>query len=293
MPTDNTMIYSMTAFARSEVKKDWGTAVWEIRSVNQRYLETYFRLPEQFRSLEPLLRDRFRKRLQRGKVECALRFTANDAAVTKLTLNEELAKQVLHAADWVQSHGQSTGVNPLDVLRWPGVIAAEEADMDAIQADLLAGLDKAMDDFITARGDEGENLKSLIEQRLDAIEVEAKKVAGRMPEILNWQRERILTRFEEAKLELDAARIEQEMILLAQKVDVAEELDRLNSHVGETRKILNKGGACGRRLDFMMQEFNRESNTLGSKSINTEITQSAVELKVLIEQMREQIQNIE
>ncbi len=287
------MIYSMTAFARSEVKKDWGTAVWEIRSVNQRYLETYFRLPEQFRSLEPLLRDRFRKRLQRGKVECALRFTANDAAVNKLTLNEELAKQVLHAADWVQSHGQSTGVNPLDVLRWPGVIAAEEADMDAIQADLLAGLDKAMDDFITARGDEGENLKSLIEQRLDAIEVEAKKVAGRMPEILNWQRERILTRFEEAKLELDAARIEQEMILLAQKVDVAEELDRLNSHVGETRKILNKGGACGRRLDFMMQEFNRESNTLGSKSINTEITQSAVELKVLIEQMREQIQNIE
>ena len=287
------MIYSMTAFARSEVKKDWGTAVWEIRSVNQRYLETYFRLPEQFRSLEPLLRDRFRKRLQRGKVECALRFTANDAAVTKLTLNEELAKQVLHAADWVQSHGQSTGVNPLDVLRWPGVIAAEEADMDAIQADLLAGLDKVMDDFITARGDEGENLKSLIEQRLDAIEVEAKKVAGRMPEILNWQRERILTRFEEAKLELDAARIEQEMILLAQKVDVAEELDRLNSHVGETRKILNKGGACGRRLDFMMQEFNRESNTLGSKSINTEITQSAVELKVLIEQMREQIQNIE
>ena len=287
------MIYSMTAFARSEVKKIWGTAVWEIRSVNQRYLETYFRLPEQFRSLEPLLRDRFRKRLQRGKVECALRFTANDAAVTKLTLNEELAKQVLHAADWVQSHGQSTGVNPLDVLRWPGVIAAEEADTDTIQADLLAGLDKAMDDFITARGDEGENLKSLIEQRLDAIEVEAKKVAGRMPEILNWQRERILTRFEEAKLELDAARIEQEMILLAQKVDVAEELDRLNSHVGETRKILNKGGACGRRLDFMMQEFNRESNTLGSKSINTEITQSAVELKVLIEQMREQIQNIE
>ena len=287
------MIYSMTAFARSEVKKDWGTAVWEIRSVNQRYLETYFRLPEQFRSLEPLLRDRFRKRLQRGKVECALRFTANDAAVTKLTLNEELAKQVLHAADWVQSHGQSTGVNPLDVLRWPGVIAAEEADTDTIQADLLTGLEKAMDDFITARGDEGENLKSLIEQRLDAIEIEAQKVAGRMPEILTWQRERILTRFEEAKLDLDASRIEQEMILLAQKVDVAEELDRLNSHVGETRKILNKGGACGRRLDFMMQEFNRESNTLGSKSISTDITQSAVELKVLIEQMREQIQNIE
>ena len=287
------MIYSMTAFARSEVKKEWGTAVWEIRSVNQRYLETYFRLPEQFRSLEPVLRERFRKRLQRGKVECALRFTANDSAVTKLNLNEQLAKQVLHAADWVQSHGQSTGVNPLDVLKWPGVIASEEADMDAIQADMLEGLDKAMNDFIAARGAEGETLKSLIEQRLDAIEVEAEKVAQRMPEILTWQREKIQARFEEAKLELDAARVEQETILLAQKVDVAEELDRLNSHVAETRKILKKGGACGRRLDFMMQEFNRESNTLGSKSISTEITQSAVELKVLIEQMREQIQNIE
>ena len=287
------MIYSMTAFARSEVKKEWGTAVWEIRSVNQRYLETYFRLPEQFRSLEPVLRERFSKRLQRGKVECTLRFTANDSAVTKLNLNEQLAKQVLHAADWVQSHGQSTGVNPLDVLKWPGVIASEEADMDAIQADMLEGLDKAMNDFIAARGAEGETLKSLIEQRLDAIEVEAEKVAQRMPEILTWQREKIQARFEEAKLELDAARVEQEMILLAQKVDVAEELDRLNSHVAETRKILKKGGACGRRLDFMMQEFNRESNTLGSKSISTEITQSAVELKVLIEQMREQIQNIE
>ncbi|MDC8829200.1 YicC/YloC family endoribonuclease [Alteromonas gilva] len=287
------MIYSMTAFARCEVKKEWGTAVWEVRSVNQRYLETYFRLPEQFRGLEPVLRDRFRKRLQRGKVECALRFTANDAAVTKLNLNEELAKQVLHAADWVQSHGQSTGVNPLDVLRWPGVIAAEEADTDTIQADLLAGMDQAMNDFIAARGAEGDNLKVLIEQRLDAIEAEANKVAERMPEILQWQRERLQTRFEEAQIELDAARVEQEMILLAQKVDVAEELDRLHSHVGETRKILQKGGACGRRLDFMMQEFNRESNTLGSKSISTDITQSAVELKVLIEQMREQIQNIE
>ncbi len=287
------MIYSMTAFARREIKQDWGTAVWEIRSVNQRYLETYFRLPEQFRGLEPVLRERFRKKLQRGKVECALRFSASDSAATTLSLNEALAKQVLHAADWVQSHGQSTGVNPLDVLRWPGVIAAEEADMDTIQADLLKALDAAMDDFIDARAAEGENLKALLDQRLDSIEQESAKVAERMPEIINWQRERLLSRFEEAKIELEATRVEQEMIMLAQKVDVAEELDRLNTHVSETRKILNKGGAVGRRLDFMMQEFNRESNTLASKSISTEITQSAVELKVLIEQMREQIQNIE
>ncbi|GGW91493.1 YicC/YloC family endoribonuclease [Alteromonas halophila] len=287
------MIYSMTAFARGEVKKDWGTAVWEFRSVNQRYLETYFRLPEQFRSLEPVLRERFRKKLARGKIECNLRFSASDDTDTKLNLNETLAKQVLHAADWVQSHGQSTGVNPLDVLRWPGVIAAEEADMDTIQADVMAGFDATLKDFIDARAAEGEALKSIIEQRLDAIEQEVEKVSARMPDIMNWQRERIQTRFEEAKVELDAGRFEQEMIMLAQKVDVAEELDRLNTHVSETRNILNKGGACGRRLDFMMQEFNRESNTLGSKSISTDITQSAVELKVLIEQMREQIQNIE
>ncbi len=287
------MIYSMTAFARSEVKKDWGTAVWEVRSVNQRFLETYFRLPEQFRALEPVLRERFRKRLQRGKVECALRFSANDAAVTKLTLNEALAKEVMHAADWVQSHGQSTGVNPLDVLRWPGVIAAEEADMDAIQADILAAFDDTLDQFIEARASEGDALKTMIEQRLDAIESEAATVAEKMPAIVEWQREKIQSRFEEAKIELDPTRFEQEMVMLAQKIDVAEELDRLNAHVKETRNILKKGGACGRRLDFMMQEFNRESNTLGSKSINSEITQSAVELKVLIEQMREQIQNIE
>lgn len=287
------MIYSMTAFARSEIKQDWGSAVWEVRSVNQRFLETYFRLPEQFRSLEPVLRERFRKRLQRGKVECALRFTASDKTTTTLTLNEALAKEVMHAADWVQSHGQSTGVNPLDVLSWPGVIASEEADMDEIHAQVLTAFDDTLTQFIEARADEGGTLKGLIEQRLDNIEQEVAKVSQKMPEIMQWQRDRIQTRFEEAKVELDAGRFEQEMIMLAQKVDVAEELDRLNSHVSETRNILKKGGACGRRLDFMMQEFNREANTLGSKSINTEITQSAVELKVLIEQMREQIQNIE
>jgi len=287
------MIYSMTAFARKELKAEWGTAVWEIRSVNQRFLETYFRLPEQFRSLEPVLRERFKKRLQRGKVECALRFNANEAAVGKLQLNESLAKQLLHAADWVQSHGQSTGVNPVDILRWPGVVAAEEADMDSIQADIMTCFDDTLGEFIQARGSEGESLKSLIEERLDGISTEVAKVQAHMPSVLDWQKERIQQRFEEAKVELEPGRLEQEMIMLAQKVDVAEELDRLNTHVSETKKILKKGGAVGRRLDFMMQEFNRESNTLGSKSINTDITQSAVELKVLIEQMREQIQNIE
>lgn len=287
------MIYSMTAFARKELKGTWGTAVWEIRSVNQRFLETHFRLPEQFRSLEPVLRERFRKKLQRGKVECNLRYSNDGAETSTLVLNESLAKQVMQAADWVQSHGQSSGLNPLDVLKWPGVVAAEETDINALQASLLSGFDDTIQEFIDARATEGNALKNMITTRLDAIETEAEQVKTHMPSVIQWQRERLLARFEEAKLELEANRLEQEMVLLAQKVDVAEELDRLGAHVKETRNILKKGGACGRRLDFMMQEFNRESNTLGSKSINAEITQSAIELKVLIEQMREQIQNIE
>ncbi|UTV27886.1 YicC/YloC family endoribonuclease [Photobacterium atrarenae] len=287
------MIHSMTAYARREVKGDWGTAVWEIRSVNQRYLETYLRLPEQFRSLEPVLRERFRKRLARGKVECSLRFEANPAASCDLRINEALAKQVIQAATWVKDTAGEGSISPFQVLNWPGVMEAPEQDLDAINQELLAGFDETLTDFIAARASEGDNMKALIEQRLDAIAVEADKVRQQMPEIINWQRERLTTRFEEAKVELDPTRIEQELILMAQKVDVAEELDRLDSHVKETRKIMKKGGACGRRLDFMMQEFNRESNTLASKSINADITASAVELKVLIEQMREQIQNIE
>ena len=287
------MIYSMTAYARREVKSDWGTAVWEIRSVNQRYLETYFRMPEQFRGLEPVLRERFRKRLARGKVECHLRFEANNAASSELRINEDLARQVIKAAQWVKTESGEGGINPFQVLQWQGVMEAPEQDFDSINKELLAEFELAVNDFVEARANEGENMKALIVQRLDAITTEAAKVRARMPEILEWQRNRLLTKFEDAKIELDSGRVEQELILLAQKSDVAEELDRLDSHVKETTKVMNKGGACGRKLDFMMQEFNREANTLASKSISTDVTASGVELKVLIEQMREQIQNIE
>ncbi|OOE80462.1 YicC family protein [Salinivibrio sp. ML198] len=287
------MIHSMTAYARQELKGDWGNAVWEIRSVNQRYLETYIRMPEQLRSLEPVVRERFRKRLARGKVECNLRFDTSQASQDKLTINEALAKQVIHAAKWVKETAGEGNINPFQVLNWPGVMEAPEQDTDELHRALLTGLDEALDAFIAARASEGENMKALIEQRLDAISAEVIKVREKMPTVIEWQRERLTTRLEEAQVELDPARVEQEMVMLAQKVDVAEELDRLDSHVSEAHKILKKGGACGRRLDFMMQEFNREANTLASKSINTEITASGVELKVLIEQMREQIQNIE
>ena len=250
------MIRSMTAYARREIKGEWGSATWEMRSVNQRYLETYFRLPEQFRSLEPVVRERIRSRLTRGKVECTLRYEPDVSAQGELILNEKLAKQLVTAANWVKMQSDEGEINPVDILRWPGVMAAHE-------------------------------------QRLEGVTAEVVKVRAHMPEILQWQRERLVAKLEDAQVQLENNRLEQELVLLAQRIDVAEELDRLEAHVKETYNILKKKEAVGRRLDFMMQEFNRESNTLASKSINAEVTNSAIELKVLIEQMREQIQNIE
>lgn len=287
------MIYSMTAFARLEVKKDWGDAVWEIRSVNQRYLENFFRLPEQFRGLENTLREKLRQSLTRGKIECSLRIETKKQTNAELNLNKELANQVIQSLQWIKAQAGEGEINLTDVLRYPGVVEAQEQDLDAISQDLLTAFDDLLKDFIAMRGREGEKLNDIIQQRLDAITVEADKVRSQMPAVLQWQRERLLQRFEEAQVNLDPQRVEQEMILLAQRVDVAEELDRLQMHVKETTNILKKGGAVGRKLDFMMQELNRESNTLASKSINADITASAVELKVLIEQMREQIQNLE
>ncbi|CED58173.1 Putative uncharacterized protein [Moritella viscosa] len=287
------MIHSMTAYARKEFKGDWGTAVWEIRSVNQRYLETYIRLPEQFRGLEAVLRERFRKQLQRGKVECNLRFEASAANNGALQLNEALAEKLIESANWVSKKAGKAKLNPVDILRWPGVMEAAEKDMGELSTDLLSFFNETLGEFLESRASEGEKLQAMLEQRLAGITEQADFVQGKMPEIIEWQRERIQKKFTDAKIELDETRVEQELILMAQKLDVAEEIDRLNAHVTETRSILKKGGACGRRLDFMMQEFNRESNTLGSKSISTDITKSAVELKVLIEQMREQLQNIE
>ncbi|WP_373603111.1 YicC/YloC family endoribonuclease [Aggregatibacter sp. HMT-949] len=286
------MIYSMTAFARLEIKKDWGDAVWEMRSVNQRYLENYFRLPEQFRGLENTLREKLRQNLTRGKIECALRIESKKSANAVLNLNKELADQVIQSLRWLKAQAGEGEINLTEVLRYPGVVEAQE-DLDVISQDLLLAFDELLRDFIAMRGREGEKLQGIIQQRLDAISIEADKVRVQMPAVLQWQRERLLQRFEEAQINLDPQRVEQEMILLAQRVDVAEELDRLQMHVKETANILKKGGAVGRKLDFMMQELNRESNTLASKSINADITASAVELKVLIEQMREQIQNLE
>jgi TIGR00255 family protein len=288
------MISSMTAYARKELNQPWGTASWELRSVNQRYLETYIRLPEQFRSLEPIIRERLRNRLTRGKIECNLRFELDPAAQhQQLSLNIELAQQVLNAADWIRTEYQAGEINPIDVLRWPGVMSAKEQNLDSISQEILALLETTIDEFIVVREREGQVLSDLIVQRLEGITEEVTKIRNSMPQILEWQKERLKGKLAEADIELDNSRFEQEIVIVAQRLDVAEELDRLMTHVKETYSILKKNEAVGRRLDFMMQEFNRESNTIASKSINADVTASAIELKVLIEQIREQVQNIE
>lgn len=287
------MIRSMTAFAQRKIKSTLGTAIWELRSVNQRYLEIHIRLPEQFRGLEPAIRKLIRSRLTRGKVECNLRFDCNPGLQSALTLNKKLAKQLVEAAQWVKMQSDEGEIDPIAILCWPGVMSVAEQNLDTISAELCSGLDDAINNFIIAREIEGNALKVLIEQRLASVSAEVNKVRQQMSSILVWQRERLLSKLKESQVQIDGNRIEQELVMLAQRIDVAEELDRLDSHVKETYHILIKEEVVGRRLDFMMQEFNRESNTLASKSINASVTASAIELKVLIEQMREQIQNIE
>ncbi|WP_272994042.1 MULTISPECIES: YicC/YloC family endoribonuclease [Spongiibacter] len=286
-------ISSMTAFAHRRSEHPWGTAIWELRSVNHRYLELSFKLPEGWRQLEPELRDRLRNALQRGKVECSLRLSLQDHN-QQLQLNKTLAQQLLDTAHQLRTDiAHAAPIDVLDIMRWPGVMQSGELDGDTITKDLLAAFVDALDDQRANRQREGDELALLIEQRLSSISEIVTDLRARMPEIVSGQRDKLRSRLAELQAELDAERLEQEMALIAQKADVDEELDRLDTHVKEVRRVLKKGGAVGRRLDFLMQELNREANTLSSKAVVAESTQAAVELKVLIEQMREQIQNIE
>ncbi|WP_225639670.1 YicC/YloC family endoribonuclease [Candidatus Profftia sp. (ex Adelges kitamiensis)] len=287
------MIRSMTAYTCREMKSNWGSAFWEIRSINQRYLEIYIRLPEECRSLEPMVRKILRMRLTRGKIECDLRFLYDSVTKRPMMLNKNLAKQLLEVANWVKIQSDEGEINPLDILNWPGVLFFPKHDIAIIRTELMDALTFAIDDLIEARESEGYALKIIIEKRLREILIEVSKVKQQIPIILKWQRERLFGKLKEAQIQLENNRLEQEMLLIAQRTDISEELDRLEIHVKATYKILNQNHAIGRRLDFLMQELNRESNTLASKSINAEVTASAIEIKVLIEQMREQIQNIE
>ena len=288
------MIRSMTAFARQQQVFTWGTVVWELRSVNHRYLEPSFKLPDNMKSLEPALRDKLRKQLSRGKVENLLRLQLNSGSNNTISVDQTLLAQLIAAGEAVQASLQKpAAINPLEVLQWPGILAEQGLDSDSMQEQTLALFQQALELLIETRDREGGELQNIIEQRLDAIDAITAAVRKQMPLILDAQKHKIQERLAELKTELEPERVEQEVVLIAQKADVDEELDRLETHVNEVRRVLQKGGACGRRLDFLMQELNREANTLSSKAIVSDSTQAAVELKVLIEQMREQIQNIE
>jgi len=288
------MIASMTAFARQTIEADWGSATWEIRSVNQRFLETNFRMPETFRKLEMKLRDLLRKKMERGKLDCSLKFDLKPGVLGELKLNDALLKQLITVHHKVANHLQhDQPVNVIELMKWPDLLKAEEVDMSQAENDIIDLFTATVDDLIKARQREGESLKEIILERIEGIEAQVAVVQKRMPDIVAGQREKFTQKFEDLKAELDPERLEQEIVIFAQKVDVDEEMDRLNTHIKEVRRLLQKGGVVGRRLDFLMQEFNREANTTGSKSVDTETTNASVEMKVLIEQMREQIQNIE
>lgn len=288
------MTLSMTAFSRQQNEQEWGSLTWEIRSVNHRYLETSVRLPESLRALENGVREAVRKRLTRGKVECALRFQSEAKISSDLHLNTTLIKQLVQAnVEIEQITGTSSNLSNMEVLRWPGVIEEQDFDKTSIEKQALSLFGAAMDDLVATREREGAELQGFIKKRIDAVREIVVNVRNKMPEILVKQKQNILDRLAELQAELEPARLEQEVSLLAQKADVEEELDRLDSHLNEVERVLNAKGQKGRRLDFLMQELNREANTLSSKSIVVDTTLSAVELKVLIEQMREQIQNVE
>jgi uncharacterized protein (TIGR00255 family) len=289
------MISSMTAFARATRSGPHGDFTWELRSVNHRYLELSLRLPDALRGLEPRVRELASRELGRGKVDITLRHAA-PAGATSLDIDESALATLLAAAAQVREHlgTHATPLSPLDVLRWPGVVkSAEGADQDAIDAAALGGLQAAFAELKATRQREGERLAALIEERAAGVLELAQKIGTRMPAIRDAWREKIRERIAALGTPVEPARLEQELVLAVQKGDIAEELDRIGIHVKEIRDCLAKGGAVGRRLDFLMQELGREANTVGSKAIDMEVTQAAVGLKVLIEQMREQIQNIE
>lgn len=288
------MIRSMTGFARGETRGSFGTLVWELRTVNHRYLDMSLRLPEELRVLEPDCREHIAAALRRGKLDAQLRFESAPGASGELELDDDQLRAVARAADRVAGMvGTAAGVNPFDLLRWPGVVRQRALDVESVSAEALKLLDATLARLTAMRQAEGERIGAMLRERGQAIAAIVAEVRDQAGGIRARLQDKLRARLDELKVAVDPGRLEQELVLLLQRLDVAEELDRLDSHLTELDNILGKAEAVGRRLDFLMQEFNREANTLGSKSQDSAITQRVVELKVLIEQMREQVQNLE
>jgi len=289
------MIHSMTAYASRSEAGSAGQLAWELKSVNQRYLDLSLRLPEEFRVLEPEIRERFKQRFSRGKVEVSLRYLPDPQAQTAtLELNEPLARSLLQNLEKLQALAGNTSEQELArLLAWPGLIVEQRPDFDAERARALGLLDRCIADLADARAQEGRAIAGMLTPRLDGILDQVARVREHLPAVREALEARFRERLDALDLEVEPARMEQEIALQLTRLDVDEELDRLTAHVAEIRRVLELDEPVGRRLDFLMQELNREANTLGSKSVATETTGVAVELKVLIEQMREQIQNVE
>ena len=288
------MLHSMTGFAREAAETAIGTLTWEIRAVNHRYLDVQFKLPEDLRPKEQVFRQQASSSLGRGKVECALYFRRVFDQDSEMQINTAVVELIGHRiSDLTAKLPNVAAVNPIEILRWPGVLQQAELDVEPLFAEAGGLLDKALAALGEMRSSEGARIAAMLESRCADIETIAKSVRARMPDVLDAARSKQKERLANLDVDADPARLEVELALLATKIDVDEELDRLESHLVEIRDGLASRKPVGRRLDFLMQELNREANTLGSKSADTETTKAAVDLKVLIEQMREQIQNVE
>lgn len=288
------MIKSMTSYGRTEHSGEWGDASCEIRTVNHRYLEMSVRLPEELRLLEQSIRDLVSKKLKRGKVDCNIRFEHRENLKGALPVNQELLSKLIETTENTSAQLKSASpINPLELLRWPGVLDKDVADPEAISGPIHELVKETLTAVVDTRQREGEKIKAMIVERCITAKEIVANVREQMPVILDNIRQKMTQRVQELGAELDNDRLEQEIVLLSQKLDVAEEMDRLDAHIDEVQRVLDQQGPVGRRLDFLMQEMNRESNTLGSKSAHLDTTSSSVDLKVLIEQMREQIQNLE
>lgn len=286
------MIRSMTAFASGERATPWGTLGCELRSVNHRFLELGVRLPDELRALEPALRERVAGRVVRGKIDLTLRLRSPEGEGA-LQLNAARLRELSELALDLDSRFPRLRTELTELLQFPGVLQSQATDPAELQAQALSLLDEVLDEFVRAREREGGKLAAVITERVDGIAALASEVRAMMPQIRAGQRTKLEARLADLAQPLDNGRLEQELVMWLQKLDVDEELDRLDSHVAEARRVLKLKEAVGRRLDFLLQEFNREANTLGSKSVDARSSAAAVELKVLIDQVREQIQNIE
>ena len=289
------MIKSMTAFARQEAQTEIGQLTWEIRSVNHRYSEVSLRVPDDFRALEPKIRENIAQNIKRGKLDLSLRLQRMEQnAGDTLELDTRMVQQLTAAATELGGLLENSApLNVSDLLRWPGVLKAPDTDAAKLQQQALDLLQQTLEDLVATREREGLQMQKVILARCRSIREQVVKIKQILPELITTIRERVQKKLDEYDVEVDEGRLEQEIVLMANRADVAEEIDRLDAHIIEIERVLQQDQPVGRRLDFLMQELNREANTLGSKSITTTISQTSVELKVLIEQMREQIQNIE